>query len=251
MDRRKVEKANRRAHRLLLNVLPEETALRLAENPSHVADHFESTSVLFADLVGFTSMSSNMPAVKVVELLNDLFSRFDSLLDKYGLNKIKTIGDCYMVATVPGCFDPDVNSRTVCMFALDMMDAIRKRNLAFPENPLDLRIGINCGPVVAGVVGHKRFLYDLWGDTVNIASRFESCGVPGKIQVTKNIVDSLPEGEFHLERRGMIQVKGIGEMEAFFLSKMPIGEAPPVSIPVGVEAPDSHEMPESRKDDMA
>jgi class 3 adenylate cyclase len=101
-----------------------------------------------------------------------------------------------------------------------MLDAINARNAEFPETAMDLRIGINCGPVVAGVVGHKRFLYDLWGDSVNVASRFESGGVPGRIQVTKNVIEALPDGQFHFERRGMIEVKGIGEMEAFFLERM-------------------------------
>jgi len=215
----------RAAEELLVNVLPEEVAARLQEDPRHIADHFTTATILFADIVGFTRLSSRMPAVDVVAMLNDVFSRFDQRLEVYKLNKIKTIGDCYMVCSVPsGGKDPNVMCRAVCHFALDMLDVLdqyndeqqRKVNDDHPP-PLTVRIGMDCGPIVAGVIGTKRFLYDVWGHPVNVASRMESTGVPGRIQVTKKIVDSVPGDEFTFASRGTIEVKGIGAMATFFL----------------------------------
>jgi len=217
-----LEVEKRAAEELLLNMLPEEIAYRLQSAPSdHIADHHERATVLFADIVGFTSMSSRMLPVDVVRMLNDLFTRFDVLVDRYRLNKIKTIGDCYMVTSIPGKQEDSSSCAAVCHFAFDMIEELRRYNddvhSEMSATPLDLRLGINTGPVVAGVVGTKRFLYDIWGDAVNLASRMESTGVPGRIQVTKDVVDLVPAEEFRIQSRGEIQVKGKGVMETFFL----------------------------------
>jgi adenylate cyclase len=211
----------RAAEELLLNVLPEEVAHRLKEDPKHIADNFQTATILFADIVGFTEMSSGMEAADVVSMLNDLFSRFDARLETYRLNKIKTIGDCYMICSVPnGGKDPELMCKAVCHFALDMIDLLDQYNEDHAdemEKPLSVRIGMDCGPIVAGVIGTKRFLYDVWGHPVNVASRMESTGQPRRIQVTKKIVESVPDDEFTFTSRGAIQVKGIGEMATFFL----------------------------------
>ena len=158
----------------------------------------------------------------MVEVLNDIFTRFDALVEHHGLNKIKTIGDAYMVASVP---QVSLSSRendyrqdclAACQLALDLVQAMQVRNKQFPEAQLDLRVGLEIGPVVAGVVGTKRFLYDLWGDSVNVASRMESTGLPGRIQVTKNVKE-LVETDFRFEARGEITVKGKGVMQTWFL----------------------------------
>mmetsp|Transcript_1852 Transcript_1852/g.5060 ORF Transcript_1852/g.5060 Transcript_1852/m.5060 type:complete len:922 (-) Transcript_1852:99-2864(-) len=205
------------AEALLTNMLPKEIAARLRENPSHIADHFAKATVLFADIVGFTRLSNSLEPVQVVQFLNNIFSRFDEKLEKYNLNKIKTIGDCYMATSIPGCRDPTQSCAAVCHFALDMIDQLEEYNKENPDQPLNMRIGMNCGPVVAGVVGTKRFLYDIWGDAVNVASRMESTGIPGRVQVTPSIVETVPDGEFEFEERGTVSVKGIGEMNTFLL----------------------------------
>lgn len=207
------------ADQLLLNMLPQEVVMRLKDDPGHIADHFIKATVLFADIVGFTRMSSQMTPIQVVELLNDLFSRFDECLENYGLNKVKTIGDCYMVTSIPGSEDPQKACAAVCHFALDMVEQLKVYNERNPGRDLNIRIGVNCGPVVAGVVGTKRFLYDIWGDAVNIASRMESTGIPGEIQVTPAITEMVPPDEFSFKPRGKIQVKGVGEMETLILVK--------------------------------
>lgn len=209
----------RSAEELLHNMLPEEIAGRLKADPHHLADSHEDASILFADIVGFTAMSSNMSPVDLVKVLNDLFTRFDHLVAVYGLNKVKTIGDCYMVTTIPSYQDPENAAAAMCHFALDMIDALHEFNDENPANKLDLRVGINTGSVVAGVVGTSRFLYDLWGDAVNLASRMESTGVPSRVQISRNVVDNVVEGEFEYEARGLIQCKGKGLVEAFMLDK--------------------------------
>eukprot|EP00523_Entomoneis_sp_CCMP467_P008229 CAMPEP_0168721026 /NCGR_PEP_ID=MMETSP0724-20121128/1871_1 /TAXON_ID=265536 /ORGANISM="Amphiprora sp., Strain CCMP467" /LENGTH=821 /DNA_ID=CAMNT_0008767657 /DNA_START=288 /DNA_END=2754 /DNA_ORIENTATION=+ len=203
---------------LLANMLPTEIALKLKQDPTHIAEHFDKATVLFADIVGFTKLSNTLEPVEVVQFLNDLFTRFDNSLDKYKLNKIKTIGDCYMATSIPGCRDPTASCEAVCHFALDMKQQLEEYNKENPDSPLNLRIGINCGPVVAGVVGTKRFQYDIWGDAVNIASRMESTGEPGRVQVSQNVVDTVSDQEFVFEHRGSVSVKGIGEMETHFLN---------------------------------
>ena len=204
------------AEMLLRNVLPEKIVRRLQESPTHMAESHESATILFADIVGFTTMSSQMSPQQVVRMLNELFSMFDELVDKYDLNKIKTIGDCYMVSSVPVVEHDENDVSRVCYFALDMVEAIGRYNDKNRSTALNLRIGINVGPVVAGVVGTTRFLYDLWGDAVNVASRMESTGLPGQIQVTRQVVDKA-DPHFHFGKRGLIPIKGKGEIETYLL----------------------------------
>lgn len=212
----RVEVDKTAAEMLLSNVLPEKIVRKLKQNPSHIAEHHDAATTLFADIVGFTRMASQMTPHEVVAMLNELFSMFDALVEKYDLNKIKTIGDCYMVSSIPVVKHDDNDASRVCYLALEMIDAIGRFNNSHPEYNLNLRIGVNTGPAMAGVVGSTRFLYDIWGDSVNVASRMESNGIPGRIQVTKSVVDAA-EGFFEFERRGMIEVKGKGELETFFL----------------------------------
>ncbi|CAB9501928.1 Receptor-type guanylate cyclase gcy [Seminavis robusta] len=210
----------RAAEELLCNMLPEEIASRLKIDPQHIADHHEKATILFADIVGFTAMSASMSPVDLVKVLNDLFTRFDTLVDRYGLNKVKTIGDCYMVTSIPSYHnDPDHAAAAMCHFSLDMIDALNEFNGDNPTNKLDLRVGINTGPVVAGVVGTSRFLYDLWGDSVNLASRMESTGMPSRVQVTRTVVECVSKEDFEFESRGKVKCKGKGLVEAFFLEK--------------------------------
>jgi guanylate cyclase len=203
-----------RSEGLLLNILPASIAERLKGETHTIADQFTAASVLFADVVDFTARSKDLPAAEVVGLLDRLFSHFDTLTERHGLEKIKTIGDAYMVAAGVPIRRPD-HARAISLLALDMVES------AAPGGPcgdlgLQLRIGINSGPVVAGVIGQRKFLYDLWGDAVNIASRMESGGTPGRIQVTRQTFELL-KNEFELERRGTIAVKGVGEMETWYL----------------------------------
>ncbi|MBE9040829.1 PAS domain S-box protein [Oscillatoriales cyanobacterium LEGE 11467] len=200
--------------RLLLNILPEAIADRLKQEEGIIAEDFEEVTVLFADIVGFTELSAQISATDLVRLLNQVFSAFDKLSEKHGLEKIKTIGDAYMV--VGGLPKPIANSAVaIAQMALEMQQAIVSFN-ARHHQQLSLRIGIHTGPVVAGVIGIKKFNYDLWGDTVNTASRMESHGVPGKIQVTEAIYRRICD-RFVLEKRGTISVKGKGKMTTYFL----------------------------------
>ncbi len=199
---------------LLLNILPEPIAERLKFWESTIADSFAAVTVLFADLVNFTEFSAEMPPPKLVALLNKIFSKFDQLADKHGLEKIKTIGDAYMV--VGGLPTPcDDHAEAIAQMALDMQQEITNFKRDNGE-PFSLRIGIHTGPVVAGVIGMKKFAYDLWGDTVNVASRMESQGMAGKIQVTAAIYEQLQD-KYVFEKREAIQVKGKGEMITYWL----------------------------------
>jgi adenylate cyclase len=208
----RVEQA--RAESLLLNILPESIADKLKAEPQTIADQFTSASILFADVVDFTPLSDSLPPAEVVGVLDQLFSHFDELAERHGLEKIKTIGDCYMVAAGVPSPRPD-HARALALMALDMLAAMRSVD-DVGHLGLELRVGINSGPVVAGVIGRKRFLYDLWGDAVNTASRMESHGTPGRIQITR-ATKGLLEDEFVCEPRGTITVKGKGEMEAWYL----------------------------------
>jgi guanylate cyclase len=200
--------AQDRAETLLLNVLPRS-----------IADQFSEASILFADVVDFTPMSDQLAPADVVGLLDHLFSHFDALADRYGLEKIKTIGDCYMVAAGVPTPRPD-HARALVLMALEMSEAMRSSD-EVGHLGLELRIGINSGPVVAGVIGRKRFLYDLWGDAVNTASRMESQGTPGRIQITRATYELIAD-EFACEPRGTMAVKGKGEMEIWHV----LGRAP-------------------------
>ena len=203
-----------KAENLLLNILPQSIAEKLKADATTIADQFAEASILFADVVDFTPFSERLPPSEVVGVLDRLFTHFDDLADRYGVEKIKTIGDCYMVAA--GVPTPRADhARVMALMALDMREAIRSQD-DVRHLGLELRIGINSGPVVAGVIGRKRFLYDLWGDAVNTASRMESHGTPGEIQVTRATHDLLQD-EFDLQPRGTIPIKGKGEIETWYL----------------------------------
>jgi adenylate cyclase len=205
--------AQARAEALLLNVLPAEVAERLQSDPHAIADHFDEASILFADVVDFTPLSSRLDARQVVGLLDRLFTSFDELVDRYDVEKIKTIGDCYMVAAGVPRERPD-HAQALARLGLDMIDCAKT---CLPDRgDLRLRIGISSGPVVAGVIGRRRFLYDLWGDTVNMASRMESHGSPDEIQITRTTWE-LVRDDFVTEPLGLVDVKGKGEVETWRL----------------------------------
>ncbi|MEB3280460.1 MAG: adenylate/guanylate cyclase domain-containing protein [Lyngbya sp.] len=211
-----LRESREQSERLLLNILPVTIAERLKKEPRSIAEKYEEVTILFADIVGFTSLSARITPDELVSLLNDIFSRFDELTDKHGLEKIKTIGDAYMV--VGGLPIPRVDhAEAIAEIALDMQREITDFNAKYNEE-LQIRIGINTGSVVAGVIGVKKFIYDLWGDAVNIASRMESSGLPNKIQVTQNTYQYL-KNKYSFEKRGQVQVKGWGEMTTYWLSK--------------------------------
>ena len=209
-----IEQKNRENEALLLNILPPEIATRLKGGEHEIADSFADVTVLFGDLVGFTALSSETSAAEIVDMLNGLFSLFDEAAHDLGIEKIKTIGDCYMaVCGLPSpCSD---HAERMALMALRMRDATEQYGKERGQN-LCLRIGLNSGPVVAGVIGATKFIYDLWGDTVNLASRMESTGVPGEIQVTRSVYERLKDS-FEFENRGVVQVKGKGEIETWLL----------------------------------
>jgi guanylate cyclase len=203
-----------KAEDLLLNILPRSIADQLKASTHPIADQITSASILFADVVDFTPLSERLPPAEVVGFLDHLFSHFDDLAERYGVEKIKTIGDCYMVAA--GVPEPRPDHATALAdIALEMLHAMRTRD-DVAHLGLELRIGISSGPVVAGVIGRKRFLYDLWGVAVNTASRMESHGTPGRIQVTRATWELLRD-DFVCEARGTIPVKGKGELEAWYV----------------------------------
>lgn len=201
---------------LLLNILPETTADRLTNGEKMIADSFQDCAILFADLVGFTEMSSRMSAGDLVQLLNEIFCKFDEITDKWDLEKIKTIGDAYMVAAgVPE--EIDQPCKQLVSFGFDILVALNEINRQH-NTDLQLRIGIHAGKAVAGVIGKKKFTYDLWGDTVNTASRMESHGVPGRIQVSSEVAEMIKD-QYSLESRGHISVKGKGELQVYLVKK--------------------------------
>lgn len=203
-----------KSDRLLLNILPKSVANRLKQGETTIADSFPDATVMFADLVDFTPMASRVSAAALVHLLNEVFSQFDWLVELHGLEKIKTIGDAYMVAG--GLPTPrSDHAAAVAEMALDMQKVIHRLN-GPDEHRLNLRIGLCSGPVIAGVIGSKKFIYDLWGDTVNTASRMESQGRLNHIQVSESSYEQLKDA-YVLERRGKLVVKGKGEMTTYFL----------------------------------
>lgn len=217
-ERRQMEtelrQQRQQADRLLINILPYQIAQRLKVGASTIAESFDQVSVLFADLVDFTAASSEMTPKELVKLLNEIFSIFDQLAVSHALEKIKTIGDAYMVAGGLPMSRPDHNI-AIARMALDMQDAMQ--HFRRPDGgPFQLRIGINTGPVVAGVIGKRKFAYDLWGDTVNIASRMEATGEPERIQVTPDLYEDLKD-DFVFEPRGHVIVKGRGQMTTYWL----------------------------------
>jgi adenylate cyclase len=212
--RRRVQAEQETADRLLLNILPAPVAERLKRQPGTIADDFPEVTVLFADIVDFTKLSESMRAGEVVGWLNQLFSAFDDLAERHGLEKIKTIGDAYMLVGGLPVRREDHLAAVACM-ALAMQEEVARLNPAM-RGPVALRIGIHTGPVVAGVIGKRKFSYDLWGDTVNLAYRMESHGVPGRIQVTAAVRERLQEA-YAFEARDPILIKGKGEMPVCFL----------------------------------
>ena len=211
---RERERLARENERLLLNILPAPIAQRLRDGEPLIADRFDDVTLLFADVVEFTRLSSTLSPSELVSVLNEVFTAFDELVDRYDLEKVKTIGDAYMVAGGLTDDSTDHTTRVADMAlaltaAVDRIDAAVRLGVRF-------RIGIHCGPVVAGVIGSKKFIYDIWGDAVNLASRMESLGAPGRIQVTHAVKERL-EGRYLLEPRGLIEVKGKGPTPAWYL----------------------------------
>jgi adenylate cyclase len=203
-----------KSERLLLNVLPRKIAALLKnEDQGQIAERFDAVSVLFADVVHFTELSAVMDPAEMVGLLNEVFSYFDSLVDKYGLEKIRTIGDNYMVASGVPTARAD-HAQALARMALEMLEYVRHH--PGRQAKLQFRIGMNTGPVVAGIIGQQKFHYDIWGDSVNVASRMETQGEPGKIQIT-GAMHQLLQDQFICEPRGCIEIKGKGEMETWFL----------------------------------
>lgn len=198
---------------LLHNILPDEVATRLKESDAMIADHFDDASVLFLDVVGFTPMSASMTPAELVGLLNEIFTDFDAFVADEGLEKIKTVGDEYMVAAGVPTPRPD-HAHAIADLALRIQDHLASRE--FAGHRITARIGINSGPVVAGIIGRSKFSYDLWGEAVNTASRMESHGEPGAIQLSASTYQRVRD-QFECERRGTIKVKGIGDLETWFL----------------------------------
>ena len=201
--------------RLLLNILPRPIAERLKQGETVIADSYAEATILFADIVGFTILSEQMPPPQLLILLNVVFSLFDTLAEKYGLEKIKTIGDAYMVVGGLPAPHPDHIEAVACM-ALAMQAEIAEFQTG-SRQPIDIRIGIATGQVVAGVIGTKKFSYDVWGDTVNTASRMESHSSPGRIHVTESVYERLCNA-YEFEKRGVIQIKNKGDMTTYFLT---------------------------------
>ncbi len=204
--------------RLLLNILPRPIAQRLRDGEPLIADRFDDVTLLFADIVGFTQLSSTMSPAELVGVLNDVFSVFDELVERYALEKVKTIGDAYMV--VGGMTErSDDHTIRVASMALDLAEAVGRIESAVRLG-IQFRIGISCGPVVAGVIGTKKYIYDVWGDTVNLASRMESLSLPGRVQVTQTVMERVA-GTLAVEARGLIDVSGVGPMPTYFLVAAP------------------------------
>lgn len=211
---RMIEDERAKSEQLLLNVLPAPIAQRLKAGETVIADSCPDASVLFADLVGFTDFAGRASAAEVVNTLNGIFMTFDELVEKYGLEKVKTTGDAYMVVGGLNLPRPD-HAEAMADLALAMCasaDSFQRSN----QLPVAIRIGINAGPVVAGVIGKKKFIYDLWGDTVNVASRMEAQGLSGAVQVPEVLYQRLNAG-FEFRQRGRIEVKGKGEMQTYML----------------------------------
>ncbi len=210
-----------KVNRLLLNILPQPIAERLKQEPITIAESYTEATIMFADIVGFTHLSTRLSATELVKILNNIFSAFDRLTEQHGLEKIKTIGDAYMVVGGLPTHRAD-HAEAVAEMALDMQHEIARFSQEFNEQ-LSIRIGINTGPVVAGVIGLKKFIYDLWGDAVNTASRMESHGMANCIQVSQTTYELLRD-KYRFEERGVIDVKGKGEMLTYLLISRKVGD---------------------------
>jgi adenylate cyclase len=209
----RIAEAKGKADYLLGNILPQPIIHKLYEEPGYIAEEYREVAVLFADVIGFTPATADRSPREVVAFLNTLFSKFDEIADRYSLEKIKTIGDAYMITA--GLPEPVPNpSRSIAECALDIMDLAQEES--FFGQPLALRIGLHTGPVVAGIIGKKKFSYDLWGDTVNTAARMESHGEAGKIHTTDTVFRKL-SSEYRFENRGQVEIKGKGLLETWFL----------------------------------
>jgi adenylate cyclase len=217
IKQKRLQEEQDKSEQLLLNILPEPIAKRLKENlEDEIADYFPDVTVLFSDLVGFTQMSTGTSAQELVKKLNQIFSAFDDLTEKYGLEKIKTIGDAYMlVGGVPTERADHVEA--VAQMGLEMLKEIQRFNKENQEG-FKIRVGIHTGPVVAGVIGKNKFIYDLWGDTVNTASRMESQGLSDRIQVSEDTYDRIKD-KFVFEPRGRLDIKGKGKMQTYILKE--------------------------------
>jgi class 3 adenylate cyclase len=222
---RQVERLNMENEALLLNILPRSIAERLRGGELTIADRFDDMTVLFADVVGFTAISSRLTPDEVIDLLNEVFTACDRLAERFRLEKIKTVGDAYMVVgglqTVYGFAQEAhlTHAEDVARMGLEIIEEVerlgRERGL-----PLQLRVGMHVGPAVAGVIGLKKFIYDVWGDTVNMASRMESTGVPGRLQVARETRERLADA-FEFEPRGIVEVKGKGPVETWLVVGRP------------------------------
>jgi len=209
-----VELEKEKSEKLLLNILPGAIAGRLKSGEKTIANGHATVSVMFADLCGFTALSRKTNPANLVEMLNSIFTAFDLIVEKHGVEKIKTIGDCYMmVGGLPT--HRDDHAQVVADAALEMVAALEHLNQVNGTD-LKMRVGIHTGPVVAGVIGKIKFTYDLWGDTVNVASRMESSGLPGMVHLSEQTQEAL-KGKFLLEERGFVECKGLGQVKTFFL----------------------------------
>jgi len=210
-----VELEKEKSERLLLNILPGAIAGRLKGGEKAIANGHAVVSVMFADLCGFTALSRKTSPADLVSMLNSIFTAFDLIVEKYGVEKIKTIGDCYMlVGGLPT--NRDDHAEAVADAAMEMVAALERIN-STKATELQMRVGIHTGPVVAGVIGKIKFTYDLWGDTVNVASRMESSGLPGRIHVSEQTAQAL-HGKFALEDRGFVECKGLGQVQTYFVN---------------------------------
>ena len=210
-----VELEKEKSERLLLNILPGAIAGRLKGGEKAIANGHAVVTVMFADLCGFTALSRKTSPADLVSMLNSIFTAFDLIVEKYGVEKIKTIGDCYMlVGGLPT--NRDDHAEAVADAAMEMVEALKKIN-ATNATDLQMRVGIHTGPVVAGVIGKIKFTYDLWGDTVNVASRMESSGMPGRIHVSEQTGKAL-HGKFAMEDRGFVECKGLGQAQTYFVN---------------------------------
>lgn len=217
-----IEQERQRADRLLQNILPDAIAQRLKDGDDAIADHHDGVTVLFADVVGFTALSTRLPASEVVALLDDVFHRIDDIVDRHGVEKIKTVGDAYMAVAGAPEARPD-HTEAIAEVALDILAALEVL-ASETATPIEMRVGIATGDAVAGVIGRKKFAYDLWSDTVNTAARMESHGVPGRIQITAATANRL-RSSYVVEERGVIDVKGKGPTPTSFL----VSRRPPAS----------------------
>lgn len=225
---------------LLNNILPISIAQRMKQGETMIAEHFDHATILFSDIVGFTQWAAHTTPARLVEILNQIFSEFDFIADRYGLEKIKTIGDAYMV--VAGVPKPcAAHMEIMALMALEMRDKVFELNKLFNFD-ISIRIGVSTGEVIAGIIGKRKFAYDLWGDVVNTAARMESHGVAGKIQCTETIYQLL-QSTFEFENRGLIEVKGKGSMQTYFL----VGKkTPPCLLPPPHELIYSNHLPNNR-----